>query len=65
MNYDAQVDKNFALDYQRLLNKEKEEKEKEKKVEKAKNDKFYLQSGKYSIRISKDGREVEKELVVE
>ena len=64
-SYDLTVEESIVSSYQEEINKKVKEKEKEKvTVEKADNDKYYLQPGKYTVEISIGETTLSEELEV-
>ena len=66
INFDLTHVENATPQYQAWLNDNKTDKEAKKIIiKKADDGKFYLQKGKYTIELEKDGVKVEKELTIE
>lgn len=64
-NYSGEMDATSLGDYEKALNSKKRPNEKEIKVEKAKNGKYYIQRGVFTVVYEKDGQKVERKLTVE
>lgn len=64
LTYKGHVDGQAVVKYERLLNAKKEKDADKIKVEKAKNDLFYLKKGTYKVRVEKGGVVEEKELIL-
>jgi hypothetical protein len=65
LEYPGEIEEKILVKYERLLNEKKTKDAAEISFEKAKNGKFYLKAGTYTIKVEKDGNFEEKALVVE
>ncbi len=63
--YHGEIEEAIVPAFEKQLNKKKKPEDKEIKIKKAKNGKFYLRKGTYTIAFEKDGKKLEQKLVVE
>jgi len=64
-DYDLSVEESAATPYELYLNKVKKEDDKTIRLKKAKNEKYYLQPGKYKVELTKSGQTKEVDLLIE
>jgi photosystem II stability/assembly factor-like uncharacterized protein len=63
--YDLRIDESLVKRYERELTRAQKEGAEEVRLEKADNGHYYIQPGKYKLIYEKEGKKVEKELLIE